>query len=46
MRVAIKFAYDGRKFFGFARQPGLKTVEGGLINMLVKNGFTKSDIIS
>ena len=41
MHVAIKFAYDGRKYFGFARQPGLKTVEEELINILVKNGFIK-----
>ena len=41
MRVAVKFAYNGRKFFGFARQPNLKTVEEDLINMLVKNGFIK-----
>jgi len=27
MRPALKFAYDGREFYGFARQPQLKTVE-------------------
>lgn len=36
MRIAIKFAYDGRKFHGYARQPNLKTVEGELIEALVK----------
>ena len=41
MRVAIKFAYDGREFYGFARQPGLKTVEEDIINMLVKNSYIK-----
>jgi len=41
MRVAIKFAYDGRKFYGFARQPGLKTVEEDIINMLLKNSFIR-----
>jgi len=39
MRVVIKFAYDGRKFNGYARQPSLKTVEGELIKSLVKYGF-------
>ena len=39
MRVALKFAYDGRKFHGYARQPNLKTVEGDLIKSLVKYGF-------
>jgi tRNA pseudouridine38-40 synthase len=39
MRVAIKFAYDGRNFHGYARQLKLKTVEGDLIRFLVKNGI-------
>jgi len=39
MRVAIKFAYDGRIFHGYARQPKLLTVEGDLIKVLVKNGI-------
>lgn len=39
MRVAIKFAYDGKQFHGYARQPNLKTVEGELIKALVKYGF-------
>ena len=39
MRVVIKFAYDGRKFHGYARQPNLKTVEGELIKSLVKYVF-------
>ena len=39
MRIAIKFAYDGRKFNGYARQPELKTVEGEIIKSLVKHGF-------
>jgi len=41
MRIAIKFAYDGRNFHGYARQPNLKTVEGELINSLIKQGFIK-----
>jgi tRNA pseudouridine38-40 synthase len=39
MRVAVKFAYDGRKFNGYARQPGLKTVEGEIITTLLEKGF-------
>ena len=42
MRVAIKFAYDGKKFNGYARQPNLKTIEGELINSLVKYGFIEN----
>ena len=41
MRIAVKFAYDGRKFYGFARQPRLKTVEETILNILVENGFIK-----
>ncbi len=36
MRLAIKFAYDGRKFHGYARQPNLKTVEDELIKQLIE----------
>jgi tRNA pseudouridine38-40 synthase len=39
MRVALKFAYNGQNFSGYARQPGLKTVEGEVIKILVKHGF-------
>ena len=39
MYVALKFAYDGRKFNGYARQPRLKTVEGEIIKALIKHGF-------
>ncbi len=39
MRIAIKFAYNGKDFYGYARQPNLKTVEGELIKSLIKNGF-------
>jgi len=39
MRIAIKFAYDGRNFQGYARQPQLKTVEGELIKNLVQHDF-------
>jgi tRNA pseudouridine38-40 synthase len=39
MRVALKFAYDGNKFYGYARQPNLRTVEEELIMALIKHGF-------
>jgi len=39
MRIAIKFAYDGRKFHGYARQPNLKTVEGELIKQLIEQNI-------
>jgi len=42
MRIALKFAYDGRKFHGFARQPDLKTVEGEIIQLLIENGYILS----
>lgn len=41
MRIAVKFAYDGRKFYGYARQPNLKTVEGDIIKIFIENGFIK-----
>jgi len=34
MRYAVKFAYDGRNFHGYARQPNIKTVEGKIIEIL------------
>lgn len=39
MRLAIKLAYDGRKFHGYARQPHLKTVEDEIINAMIKHRF-------
>ncbi|MBU4190680.1 MAG: tRNA pseudouridine(38-40) synthase TruA [Candidatus Thermoplasmatota archaeon] len=36
MRLALKFAYDGKSFFGYAKQPNLRTVEGEIINALKK----------
>ena len=39
MRLAVKFAYDGKNFYGYARQPGLKTVEDDLIKSLIKHSF-------
>ena len=40
MRYALKFGYNGIGFFGFARQPNLKSVEGEIIKIL-----TEEDII-
>ena len=39
MRLALKLAYDGRKFHGFARQPGLDTVEGTILATLKHQGY-------
>ena len=39
MRLAVKFAYDGKEFNGYARQPDQKTVESEIIKSLEKNGF-------
>ncbi|KAA0001057.1 MAG: tRNA pseudouridine(38-40) synthase TruA [Thermoplasmata archaeon] len=36
MRIAIKIGYDGTKFYGFARQPNRRTVEGEIIRRLRK----------
>ena len=42
MRVALKFAYNGKTFYGYARQPKFKTVEGEIINNLIKNNLIKN----
>ena len=36
MRVALKFAYDGKSFSGYARQPGQRTVEQAVLNLLIE----------
>jgi tRNA pseudouridine38-40 synthase len=36
MRWLVRFGYDGRSFAGWARQPGLRTVEGELLRGLVR----------
>jgi len=41
MRTAVKFAYDRKKFLGYARQPKLKTIEGEIIKSLIKHGFVE-----
>jgi tRNA pseudouridine38-40 synthase len=35
MRVALKFAYTGKHFSGYARQPGQRTIEQELLDMLI-----------
>lgn len=42
MRIAIKIAYNGKNFHGYARQPNLNTVEGELIKALVKYEFIEN----
>jgi len=39
LRYAVKFAYNGLGFHGYARQPNLKTIEGEIIKSFIKNGF-------
>lgn len=41
-RIALKFAYDGSKFFGFQRQPHKLTVEGSLVRAFEKIGAISS----
>jgi len=36
MKLALRIAYDGTAFYGFQRQPGVRTVEGELIRVLTK----------
>lgn len=37
MRVAVKFAYDGAHFSGYARQPGQRTIEQTLLDLLIES---------
>jgi tRNA pseudouridine38-40 synthase len=46
MRVAVKFAYDGREFHGYARQPQLETIEGKIVKALIKHGFIEDTVES
>jgi len=39
VRYAFKIAYDGARYFGFARQPSLPTVEGELLKALKECGL-------
>ncbi len=36
MRVALRVAYDGTVFYGFQRQPDVRTVEGDIVQVLEK----------
>ncbi|MGP8076083.1 MAG: hypothetical protein ACLP8Y_05045 [Thermoplasmata archaeon] len=40
MRWVVRFGYDGRSFAGWARQPGLRTVEGELLRALAHHQDT------
>jgi len=42
MRLALKFAYNGKNFHGYARQPKLRTVEGEIINKLIDKDYISS----
>lgn len=42
MRWLVRFGYDGLPFYGWARQPGLRTVEGEILGHLVRQGVTDS----
>lgn len=42
MRLALKFAYNGKNFHGYARQPKLRTVEGEIINKLIDKNYISS----
>jgi tRNA pseudouridine38-40 synthase len=39
LRYAFRVAYDGSGYFGFARQPGVPTVEGELLDAFKKSGL-------
>ncbi len=39
MNCALKFAYDGRRFDGYARQPDGRTVEGEILKAMVDLGI-------
>jgi tRNA pseudouridine38-40 synthase len=36
MRVALKFGYDGSRFWGYQRQPDVRTVEGDIFKAMKK----------
>lgn len=42
MRWRVRFAYEGASFYGWARQPGLRTVEGEIRRGLVARGISPS----
>jgi tRNA pseudouridine38-40 synthase len=42
MRVALKFAYDGKHFSGYARQPNQQTIEQELLDLLIERRIIAS----
>jgi len=42
MRWLVRFGYDGSGFYGWARQPALRTVEGAILAGLVRQGIAPS----
>lgn len=42
MRWLVQFGYDGARFSGWARQPGLRTVEGEIRSGLVRQGVART----
>ena len=42
MKLALRIAYDGTAFYGFQRQPDVRTVEGELIRVLKKLKIVES----
>jgi len=42
MRWLVRFGYDGSGFYGWARQPGLRTVEGEVRRGLQRQGIASS----
>lgn len=46
MRWLVRFGYDGAEFSGWARQPGLRTVEGEILRGLVRHGIARSPALA
>ena len=46
MRVALEFAYNGKKYHGFARQPNVTTIEEKIIKALIKHRLIEDTIES
>ena len=46
MKIALKFAYNGQNFYGFARQPNLKTVEGRILDILTETGYITNPTVN